>query len=61
MDLALGFGFFCLALYGLLNGRVWNRYSWVERIKQPKTFWVDVFLLFLLALFLIGRSLYLVS
>lgn len=60
-DLALGFLFFCIALYGALNGKVWTRYSWVKRIKQPKTFWVDLVLWLVLSLFLIGRSLYLIS
>jgi hypothetical protein len=37
-DLLGGFFFFCIALYGALNGRVWTRFNWLYRSKEPKTF-----------------------
>lgn len=60
--LICGFIPFFLGVQSILSGRTWERYhGWVYRTKKPGAFWWNVACLFVLALFLIGRALYLVS
>ena len=61
-ELTAGFIVFCFAVHSILSGRAWVRFGgWVYRTKEPKTFWWNVSILFLIALFLIGRCLVRVS
>jgi len=56
--LIAGFVFVSLGVYGTLNGGVWVRFSgWVYRDKEPKTFWVEVALYYLIGVCFLKYSL----
>jgi hypothetical protein len=60
--LIFGFIFFSLGVLWTLTGRVWLRFhGWVYRVDEPKTFWWNVAVFFLIGLFLVGYCLRLVS
>jgi hypothetical protein len=60
--LVTGFIVFCVGVQSILAGRTWVRFNgWVYAADEPKSFWCNVLVLFLIALFLIGYCLYLVN
>ena len=59
--LICGFIVVSIAVHETLTGRAYVRFhGWVSRTEEPKTFWWNVAVLFLIGLFLIGYCLHLV-
>lgn len=53
-----GFAVIALAVHWTFTGRIYVRfYGWVNRVEQPKKYWSNLVLLYLLGLFIIGRCL----
>jgi hypothetical protein len=50
-----------MALVGAYSGKMWARFRWIYRVKEPNWFWFEVALYFLAGLGFIGYYLYLVS
>lgn len=60
--LICGFIVIAVALHESLTGKAWVRFGgWAYRANEPKTFWRNVGILFLIGLFLVGYCLHLVN
>jgi hypothetical protein len=56
--LLLGIASICAAVVFTYKGKVWVRFTgWVYRAKEPKWFWWEVALDYLIGLYLVGQFL----